>query len=266
MPYSNKIGLALGSGGFRGPAHIGVLKILVDNNIPIDYISGSSIGALIGAHFALFKDINKLEVDFLKDQKNKRKLFTDLSLRGGLINGRKLEKFLREVFGGAEFKDLKIPMKIIATDLISGETHIFDKGDLALAVRASISLPLAFKPVKFKNKLLVDGGLSLPVPDSVVRNMGADKVISVNLYDKYNYDYPSATMPRIVMRGVELILGNLAKNTMHHSNIIIEPKTSEIYKASRLKKYFDGDLMQIMLRTGETATQEAMLEIKKLLK
>ncbi len=259
-----KIGLALGSGGFRGPAHIGVIKTLLKHGIPIDYITGSSIGALVGAHYALYQDVEKLENDFLKKQREKIGMFSDISRKGGLIAGNQIEKFFRKLFNDAEFKNTEIPLKIIATDLISGSQMVFQKGDLAQAVRASISIPMTFKPVPFRDKLLVDGGLSNPVPDDIVRDMGADIVISVNLYNKYKYEN-KASMVNVVMRGTEIILYNLAQSNMHDSDVIIEPNTSDFYRTPQLKKYFANSYVEKILRQGEIATEAVIPKIKELL-
>jgi len=259
-----KVGLALGSGGFRGPAHVGVIKALIKNGIPIDYIAGSSIGAWVGAHYALYQDVEKLENDFLKKQREKIAMFSDISRKGGLIRGEVIERFLRKLFNSAEFKNTEIPIKIVATDLVSGEAFIFQKGDLAQAVRASISIPMTFKPLAIKDKVLVDGGLSNPVPGNVVRDMGADIIIGVNLYNRYEYDKKSS-MFNVIMRGVEIILCNLSKST-HHCDILIEPDTSEFYKTSKLKKYFNDSYVEQILHQGEIATEALIPKIKDLLK
>ncbi len=265
-PNRKTLGLALGSGSFRGPAHIGVIKTILKNNLPIDYLAGASIGSLVAAHYAVFQDIKKLETDMIGNQREKLSLLLDLSRGGGLLTGDRLERFLRQLLQNAQFKDAKIPLKIIATDLVEGETFVFQKGDLATAVRASVSVPLTFKPVKFKDKLLIDGGASNPVPDDVVRSMGADVVVSVNLYNRYRFDSPKPSTSKIVMRGLEVILGNLVKNNTRHTDVLIEPDTSGAYKVPRLKKYYDQKLIADMIRDGETATEKQLDKIKGLMK
>ena len=260
-----KVGLALGSGGFRGPAHIGVIKVLLQNNIPIDYIAGSSIGSLIGAYYALFGEIDGLEKNILISQREKILLFLDIARSGGLLSGNRIENLARRILKNSQFKDTKIPFKAVATDIVSGDSVVLDKGDLAAAIRASISIPLTFKPVKLKNRLLIDGGLSNPVPDNVVRSLGADVVISVNLYNKYRYEYPNPPMTKIVMRAAEIMLYDLARNNMRHTDVLIEPDTSEMFRVSRLKKYFDEDIIFDMIKEGERAAEKALPAIKELL-
>jgi len=266
MLNRKKLGLALGSGSFRGPAHIGVIKALEKDNIPIDFLAGSSIGALIAAHYAVWQDIGKLEAEILGNRREKISLLFDFSRSGGLLTGNRVEKLFREILQGAEFKDAKIPLKIVATDIRRGESFIFQKGDLATAIRASVSIPLTFKPVKFKDKLLIDGGASNPIPDNIVKDMGADIVISVNLYNHSLFDDKNPNTSKVVMRGLEILLANLAKSNTKHTDILLEPGIGGVYKGSRLKKYYDQKLIASIIKDGEIMTQNKIEAIKLLLK
>jgi len=259
------LGLALGSGSFRGSAHVGVIKALVQNNIPIDFLAGSSIGALVAAHYAVFQDIKKLEEMMLGNQRGKISLLFDVSRAGGLLTGNRPEKLFRQILEGAEFKDVKIPLKIVATDIIEGIPFIFQRGDLATAVQASISVPLTFKPLKFKDKLLIDGGASNPVPDNVVKDMGANVIVSVNLYNRYRFDTKNLNTSKVVMRGLEILLTNLTKSNTKHTDILLEPKVGGSYKGSRLKKYYDRKLISNIIKDGEMMTRDKTDEIKLLL-
>ncbi len=180
-----KIGLALGIGGAKGLAHIGVIKVLEKNNIPINFIAGSSIGALIGAHYAIFKDIKKIEEIVLTTNWRTSFNLFDPTLKGGFIKGNKVEKLMDSWFNGKDFNDIQIPLSVVTTDLITGQEININSGDFLKAVRSSLSVPTIFKPVKYKEHLLVDGGLSNPVPDDLARRMGADIVIVVNLDNDY---------------------------------------------------------------------------------
>ncbi len=182
-----KIGLALGSGSSRGLAHIGVIKVLEENNIPIDFIAGSSIGAMIGGFYAAGLDIKRIEEIALET--NWRKMFSliDPHLKQGLVGGKKVKTFIENHINGKKFEDCEIPFAAVATDLKTGEVVVLNKDEIAQSIRASISLPLIFKPVEINGRILADGGLSAPVPVENVRNMGADLVIAVNL-DKYYYN------------------------------------------------------------------------------
>lgn len=175
-----KVGLALGAGGARGLAHIGVLKVLEKENIPIDFISGTSIGSLIAALYALEPNAKKLEKDAIS--RDIGKLF-DYSMipRCGLIKGDKIEKFLMEKIGRMKFSDLKIPLFVSSYDIENNCEVIFSRGDVAKAVRASISIPGFFIPVKNKNRILVDGAVADPVPTEILKHAGADIIIAVNV-------------------------------------------------------------------------------------
>lgn len=184
------IGLALGSGGPRGIAHIGVIKILEQAGVPIDYIAGSSIGAMIGGLYALNKDIKAVERLALSVSWKKAISLIVPSVKQGLTRGEKWEKFLRDQLGFVAIDHLQIPLQIVTTDLVSGRMVCLNRGDLVKAIRASISIPLVFQPVTNHDQVFVDGGLSMPVPVSVVKEMGADIVIAVNVEgDLFDYHH-----------------------------------------------------------------------------
>jgi len=182
-----KIGLALGSGAARGLAHIGVLKALTEEGISIDYISGSSIGALVGAYFASKGEVATLEEMILGIDWKKLARLIDPNLvfmLKGLIHGQKIKELLQVIIGDVEFKDLKIPLAVVATDTNTGEEVVIKEGSVIEAVRASISMPAIFMPVKYGRRFLIDGGVVNPVPAGVVRNMGATFVIACNVIRK----------------------------------------------------------------------------------
>jgi len=179
---NKKIGLALGSGGARGLAHIGVLKFLEENNIKIDYIAGTSMGAIIGGLYASGLSANEIEKIALEtDMLDIFKTLFDPSLKRGFMAGNKMTAFIQENLKVENFEDCKIPFSCIATDIKTGERVLLNKGNIAEAIRASSSLPLIFKPVEVDKSMLTDGGLSEPVPVKTVSDMGADIVIAVNL-------------------------------------------------------------------------------------
>lgn len=169
----------MSSGGSRGLAHIGVLEVFEKNKIPIDLIAGTSMGALIGALYAMEPNAKKIEkfAIKLKDQN-----FFDYTFpRHGLIKGQKIEKILKEIIGDIDFKDLKIPLYVTAFDLDNSREIIFHRGSVLKAVRASISIPGIFIPVINKERVLVDGAVADPIPTEILRKMGADIVIAINV-------------------------------------------------------------------------------------
>lgn len=187
-----KIGLALGSGSARGLAHIGVLHAINEVGINIDFIAGTSMGALIGAVFATGK-LDGLTARFLNfDWKNILTLLDPVFPRSGLIDGQKITDFVRSHVPSTSIEDLPIPFRAVATSIMSGEEVVFGTGDLIEAVRASISVPGIFTPVRSDGRVLVDGGLVNPVPVSVARAMGADLIIAVDL----NHDIVASRVSR----------------------------------------------------------------------
>ncbi len=177
------VGLALGSGAAYGLAHIGVLKVIEEENIPIDVISGSSIGAVIACLWASGKTVQELE-EFASQLKEKRFIFKMIDLtfpKTGFIRGYKLSKLLREYLGKKTFYDIKIPLKILACNVKSKQTVTIDSGSLVDAVMASCAMPGIFKPVRYKDELLLDGGVLNPLPTEILVKTGAKKIIAVNV-------------------------------------------------------------------------------------
>ena len=261
----NKIGLALGSGGARGLAHIGVIKVLVKHKIPIDFIAGSSAGALIGGMYASIQDIEKVEeiaskvtyLDFLK-------AFSDPSLFQGLFRGDHAVKFIENYIGKVNIEDLKIPFKAVATDIITGKTVAIAFGNLAKAIRASSSLPILFQPIKLGKHYLVDGGTSLPVPAKIVKDMGADKVIAVNLdeiffpQDRKAKLYKKLSTLAILRSSLDLLRYHLARENVKEADIVINPNVPDV----PLTKLVHGEEL---IKKGEDATKKILPEIKKLI-
>jgi NTE family protein len=176
-----KIGLALGSGSARGWAHIGVIKALDEAGIRLDYVAGTSAGALVGAVYASGRIESFQDVVLQLDWKRVVSYLDVVFPKTGLIDGNKIADFVRANVGKKNIEDLHIPFCAVSTELATGNEVLIKDGDIIEAVRASISTPGIFIPVKRNNAILVDGGLVNPVPVSVVRKMGADLVIAVNL-------------------------------------------------------------------------------------
>lgn len=265
MKSRPKIGLALGSGGFRGFAHIGVIQVLQENNIPIDYISGASIGALVGAYFSIHSDLDLLEQEIVMNNKEKLPTLLDLGFRGGFVSGRKFEIFLERMLGKKNFTDCCLPLKIVATDLISGQAQVLDHGLLATAVRASASVPLVFEPVKIRGHLLVDGGLSNPVPVNLLKEMGADKIIAVNLYHRHEFVDRRFNMPTVALRATRIAVHNLSKHSLRGADVVINPDTSAFMQTNKYKKYFDPPVAKALIDIGRREAKRFLPEIKRLL-
>jgi len=181
-PKTVKIGLALGSGGARGAAHTGVLKVLEREGIPIAVIAGSSIGALVGAAYAAGIPTEQVEKEWLQTDIHRLfRSFLPTFPRAGLSSGSELRQMLNDLLGEGLIEDLAIPYAAMACDIDTGETITLTEGPLADAVRASTAIPGVFHPVRQGKRLLVDGGLVEPLPVKACRALGADFVIAVDI-------------------------------------------------------------------------------------
>jgi NTE family protein len=258
-----KVGLALGSGGARGLAHVGVIKSLLANDIPIDMMAGSSSGALIGGLYASWGDIDKIE-ELARGvtYKDLASVLADPTWAGGLIKGDRTLEFLRKYFQGQKIEDMKIPYRAVATNVKTAESVVFDRGDLASAIRASISIPLVYTAVKDGERILVDGGVSSPVPVEVVREMGAEVVIAVNLDSVYfmnkkdDKDNPSTL--DILKDSYFALRYNLAKKEVQQADVVIEPIMEYVQD-------FDFIQGKKSILAGEKATDDLIDKIKRLI-
>ncbi len=177
-----KVGIALGGGGAKGLAHIGVLKVLEAHGIVPDLVAGTSIGALIGALYLLRGDIHAVEAYALGFENSN--LYPHLVPRpssSGIISEKRIQAFLHGIFGSQRIEDLDRPFFCPAADIRSGREVMFGRGSLQQAVRASISVPVIFKPVRLRRSYLVDGGLLNPVPVDVLKKNGSGFTIAVNV-------------------------------------------------------------------------------------
>lgn len=257
-----KIGLALGSGGARGLSHIGVLKILEENSIPIDYIAGVSIGSIAGAYYSLNGEITSLEKKALQlTKKDLLKLIDLTSPKRALISGNKIKSFIGELINNKSFSDTKIPLKIIATDLCSGEEIQITEGKLIDAIRASISIPGIFSPVKLNGRLLLDGGIVNPTPIDVVKQMGADIVIGVDLTMKHPIKLENPTILETLMQSFEILrTQNTKLNVNNVKNVImIKPNFSGVLDSYR---FYENSKF---IEEGKRVVKEALPRIIELI-
>lgn len=250
-----KIGLALGSGGARGFAHLGVIKVLVENGIPIDYIAGSSMGSLIGCFYGTGIDLDRL---YKISTAFKRKYFLDFTVpKMGFIAGKRIKELIRFFTKGKRLEELIIPVAVVATDLMSGEKVIFTEGPIDEAVRASISIPGIFVPEKRNNRLLVDGGVIDRVPVSVVKDMGADIVIAVDV-SRVKIDAEITTIYDVIMQSLDIMQKELIINRQIASDVMILPSVEKY--SSRAFTNID----EIIL-IGEEETKKHITQINKLI-
>lgn len=223
QPQSGRpvIGLALGGGFARGVAHIGVLKVLEENRIPVHCIAGTSVGSIIGGSYASGTSLKDME------EKAAAIRFHDFARwtvsRLGLASNARMEQFLHRCFRKVTFEELNIPLAVTATDISNGEQVVFRSGDLIDPVRASCAYPGLFVPVRIGERLLIDGAFSGPVPVAPLVEMGATHIIAVHLVCN---PFPSA-MPTNIFQMVgqcfALLQGRAGVQWRQTAKCVIEP-------------------------------------------
>lgn len=251
-----KVGLALSGGGARGMAHVGVLKVFHDHRIPVDYVAGTSSGALIGSLFSAGVNITTLlEVS----TKVKWKHFFKIVLsKSGLVSSEEIENFVVSLIGKKTFADLEIPFAAVTVDLKTGEQVIINKGEVCKAVRASCSFPWMYIPVKTEHHLLVDGVLKQNLPSRVVRSMGADIVIGVDVIPRIENSGSYENILEIFDRALDLFIINQDKEKNKGCDILITPVKEKITS-------LELDKAERLVQLGEEAAKKALPSIKKAL-
>ena len=260
-----KIGLTLGSGGARGIAHIGVLKVLEKYNIPIDYIAGASSGAFAGAYYSLNDEIEGFEKICLSLTKKKVLSFIDpINPKKALIAGNKIKQEIRRILENKDFNDLKIPLTIVATNLENGQEVRIKKGNLADAVRASIGIPGIFYPARLDDKWLVDGGLINATPVDVAREMGADIVIAVDLTISSEVRFKEPRTVGTLIQSFDIMRTELTKLKIQSVKdmVLIQPTINHKNGIDSLRFY---DAARF-IKAGEEAAEKAIPEIKRKIK
>jgi len=252
-----KVGLVLGSGAARGLAHIGVIKVLERNNIPIDFIAGSSIGAMIGGLYSVTKDISYVEEIALNTNWKEMMRMIDPAFGDGFISGDKVKDFIKKSLKHSSFEDLKIPFSAVATDIVEGKPVVFREGDLAGAIRASIGMPFVFHTLKQDGKVFCDGALSMPIPVSVAREMGAEYIIAVDLDSDYFRQERKNINTNMIELGHDLtmlISTHLAKEEMVGAEVVVVPKVSDV----RWNAFFSRERTAEIIARGEKAMEEML--------
>lgn len=239
-----KIGLALGSGGAKGFAHIPYLKAIDEMGLKISCIAGTSMGAVIGAFYA--GGMSGEDMQKLTEQLGIRetlKLTAPNSLKQGLNDGKNVEKFLQENLPVLLFEDLKIPLKISATDYWMKKEYVFDQGELVPAVRASISLPGVFHPYLYNDRLFLDGGIVNPVPFDLLSD--ADFIITIDVLNE-NFSNKKVPGPIDALFGSYHIMKEHImryKDYKHKTNLLCKP---DITKYSALSFHRSKEIMSLV--------------------
>lgn len=216
-------GLVLGAGGARGYAHLGVLQILQKNNIKMDVLVGCSAGAIAAALFACGQDLEQMGTLFAYPGFSKRLIDFSVS-REGLVKGDKILDVLRLLTKDADFADLSMPLAIVATDIEKGELVVYREGSVAQAVRASISIPGFFRPYRYQGRLMVDGAVINRLPIGIAREMGAEKVLAVDV--KKGGMTKVTTAMDVLLRSVEILEDEVFNHSCINSDLLIQPDVS----------------------------------------
>jgi NTE family protein len=225
-----RLGLALGAGGARGWAHIGVLKVLEDAGIHIDMISGTSMGALVGGIYAATASVEKLKqstIDLFQTRSDTRKKIFDYTLpKQGLLRGKKAAQLVRNAVNDADFLDLMIPTYLVSVDILDEEEVILETGDVTDAVRSSIAIPAVFSPFQHQGRWMVDGGLLNPVPVDVLLRKGADMVIAVCIESKHSEAETPKKNPsikQIISQTISIVHGRATSDFVKNADIVLYP-------------------------------------------
>lgn len=262
-----KLGLALGSGGWRGIAHVGVLKALLRHGVRIDAIAGTSAGALAGAFYAALNDIGMVEKIFRENMNYRRVLFafSDPRPRGGLFRGEKINQLFEQYLTERSIEQLKIPFCAVACDLITGKAVELKKGPLTTAIRASIAVPFFLQPVPWESMQLIDGGTVLPVPVSTVKNMGSEVVIAVNLQKNQfpMHEYRSSSAFNVALKASQILTYHLSEYTQKDADLVLKP---DIDERKNISDPFSGFVNRDdLFSVGENIVEENWPKIERLL-
>jgi len=266
-----EVGLALGAGAAKGFAHLGVLRVLEENAVPIDYIAGCSIGAIVGALYA--GGFSLADIERRLQGANRRFVRWTIPV-ASIWSDRGLKDVLREPGPMVQFQDLAIPFAAVATDLTTGREVVLRDGLVWRAVQASVSIPGIFPPTVIAGRPLVDGGLVSPVPSQTARQMGADVVVAVDIMSPTNRTEGSALPParlarmtgsrapnlvEVLWRSTEVMQGEIALRSAATADVTIRPKIGR----SRWGDFsYRG---RAFITAGEEAAREAMAELQRFL-
>ena len=256
MKTDKKVGIVLGAGGARGYAHIGFIQVLLENDIPIDIVTGCSMGSLIGGLYAAGCDIYMLEkfaetFDILK--------YADVNLKtGGFIGGKKVKDLIRMFTKGIKIEDAAIPYACVAVDMGNATLKTFKTGYMHDAIRASISIPGAFAPHVIDGRRYIDGGVLERLPVSAAYELGADVTIAVDV----NYRGWEQNRPRNLVDAMQLTM-NISDWFISREN----EKKASLVVAPDVRSYeiYDFNKSSEIVKLGREAAYKALADIKNLI-
>jgi len=250
------IGLALGGGFARGYAHLGVLQVFEEHDIPISCIAGSSVGSILGAAYASGARLQRI-IEQCREIR-----FRDFARwrvsRFGLASNDRLGALVQRFFDSRQFEDLAIPTAIVATDLGTGDPVIFKQGSLADAIRASCAFPGLFEPIQIGTRYLADGGLVAPVPTRAARDLGAEIVVGVSVGMHDGQGGPPTNIFQVVSRAVSAAQKHQLEIWERHADIVLRPQVHSL-------AWDDFERIDESLEAGACAARSALPQIRKLL-
>ena len=250
-----RVAVVLGAGAAKGFAHIGVLKVLESNKVPIDMVVGTSVGSLVGSLYAYGYDAYRLQaLSFTIEQGD----IADFTIPdNGFIKGEKLEEFVNRSIRMTPIEKLKIPFFAVATDIRSRQEVVFAQGNTGTAVRASCSIPGIFRPVTVGDRVYVDGGVVSPVAVDAAKARGADVVIAVDISGDGDGTAPQGTM-QTILTSLSVMYGRIAAVQLAHADVVIRPRVAGIASGDFSKRH------EAVLE-GERAANDAMPRIREIL-
>jgi NTE family protein len=254
QPSTPKIGIALGGGFARGIAHVGVLKVLEEENIPISFVAGTSVGALIGAIYC--SGGVPAEMERIACRVRFRDFARWTLSRYGFASNERMMGFLNSILKVKTFEDMRIPLAVTATDFATGAGVVFHSGSLVDPVRASCAYPGMFLPVNIRGRLLVDGMLSHPVPTKPLREMGADKVLAIHLKGRWGNDGVPRHLFDVIGQCFSIAQENSSALWRPWADLVVEPEVNGF-------KYDDFEHACELAVAGEQVMRAALPEVRK---
>src|SRR2546427_897845 len=251
------VGLALGGGFARGFAHLGVLQVFEQHEIPISHMAGASVGSILGAAYASGAPLRRI----IETCRSLR--FRDIARwrvsRLGLASNQRLAILIDRVFESRQFEDLQIPLAVVATDLTSGEPVVFTQGNLVDAIRASCAFPGLFEPMQIGTRYLADGGLVAPVPTCAARSLGAALVIGVSVGMQDGHRGAPTNIFQVVSRAVNAAQKHQLEVWERHADLVLRPDVQSL-------AWDEFDRADEAIAAGAAAALRALPRIEKLLR